>query len=458
MLKFVLIINSIALLIFNTFFGDGVSVSAKIPSSAAPGSEFPVEVTVKKGATSGFAKLQIDLPAGMTAQEVDSKGGAFAFNNNAAKYIWTALPGDEEFTIKFKVIVDAAASGTKTIQGKFSYIVNNVKQQVDIPASEISLGGAETSAAPTATATPTNTVPVTSTNTVTSTTEPTTSFNRPVEPAAAVSCMRTITPSSDGQQFDVELKLKKASIKGFAKLTENIPAGLTASQIKTSGASFTFSDQHAKFVWVSLPADEEITVAYRISVKQKPATNPVLTGEFSYLENEQTQKIQLAQDELKTGAPASPVATNTVAPTNTATVTSTPTVAVTNTVEPVSTTPANTVEPVTTNTVAPVETTPVATAKTGNVNYVVQIGAFRNGVDTKMLAAAYGISENIRTDMNEGYTKCLVGGFSEYKGARDHRENMKSKGVSDAFVAAYNSGRRITVQEALMISNQKWFR
>ncbi len=463
MLKyFVLIINSLALLIFNTFFGDGVSVNAKFPATAAPGSEFTVEVVVKKGATSGFAKLQLDLPAGMTAKEGDSKGGAFSYSNQSAKYIWTALPGDEEFTIKFTVMVDPSASGVKTVQGKFSYIVNNVKQQVDITPSEINLGGENTAATNTATSTSTNTVASTPTNTTSSTptntvastpaNTATTSFNKPLEPAAAVSCVRTITPvGSDGKQFDVDLKLKKASIKGFAKLNEIIPAGMTATVGKAGGSSFTFADQHAKFVWVSLPSDEELALSYRLTVTGNPPANPALTGEFSYLENEQTQKIQLASDPIPYSGSSEPVTT------------STPTVAPTNTVQPVTT---NTVEPVTTNTVEPVTTntatattnTVTAVAKSGNVNFVVQIGAFRNGIDPSSLASRFGISEKINTDMHEGLTKCLVGGFSDYKGARDHRETMKGKGVSDAFVAAYNSGKRITVQEALMIANQKWFR
>ncbi len=52
----------------------------------------------------------------------------------------------------------------------------------------------------------------------------------------------------------------------------------------------------------------------------------------------------------------------------------------------------------------------------------------------------------------------MVGNFNEYKEARSHRENIKQKGCSSAFVVAYNGAKRITVQEALMITSQKWFK
>jgi len=128
MLKYIiLLINSLSILFYNIFFGDGVTVTPKLPSNAKPGTEFVAEMVIKKGATSGFSKLQVDLPQGFTAKELDSKGGTFSFVNGAVKYIWTALPADEEFTVKFIIVADASCEGTKAVQGKFSYIVNNAK-------------------------------------------------------------------------------------------------------------------------------------------------------------------------------------------------------------------------------------------------------------------------------------------------------------------------------------------
>src|SRR5262249_46683080 len=129
------------------------------------------------------------------------------------------------------------------------------------------------------------------------------------------------------------------------------------------------------------------------------------------------------------------------------------------------TAPTNTVattEPVNTNTTAPTNTVattePVNTgSKNANINYVVQVGAFKNGVNVSALSARFKLS-GVRTEMQEGYTKCLVGKHGEYKQARDAREVIKGKGVADAFVAAYNAATRITVQEALMITSQKWYR
>ncbi|MDP2385206.1 MAG: hypothetical protein Q8M29_02430 [Bacteroidota bacterium] len=467
MLKYIiLLINSISILFYNIFFGDGVTITPKLPANAKPGTEFTAEMVIKKGSIGGFSKLQIDLPQGFTAKELESKGGTFSFVNGAVKYIWTALPADEEFTVKFIIVADASSEGTKTVQGKFSYILNNTKQQVDFGPVDIIMDGAGTSAVITNTSVPTNTVAATTT---TNTTTPSgdgkvpESFSPPKDPNAAVSSNRRITNIS-ATEYDVVIEIKKENIKGFAKYTDKIPAGFKATGIKTNGASFSFSDQVAKFVWVSLPSAEELQISYKLIMDTKPDANPVISGEFSYLENDQTQKIVAPETTVNLPQEETPVVTNTVTPTNTVvpetnTVTpTTNTVAATNTVVPETNTvtaTTNTVDPVATNTIVP--ETNVTKITNASLNFQVQIGAFRNNISVDRIASVYNINDNIRTDMHEGYTKFLIGSYSEYKGARDKRESVKGK-VSGAFVTVYNNGKRITVQEALMISNQKWLR
>jgi hypothetical protein len=472
MLKYtILLINSISLLIFNVFFGDDVSITPKLPSTAKPGSEFVAEFVIKKGSVGGFAKLQIDIPQGLTVKELDSKGANFSTAPGSAKYIWTALPSESEFSIKMTVAVDPNARGAKPIGGRFSYIVNNAKQQVDFGPVEVVMedNGSisavnEGSVTPTATSTPT----VAATNTQTPE-----SFSIPKDPNAAVSTTRTISALNE-KAFEVDIVIRKENIKGFAKYVDKIPEGFVASAMETSGSSFSFSDQNAKFVWVSLPATEDLKVSYKLEMQTKPTSKPMISGEFSYLENDQTQKIKANTDEVmlapdENGSPVvanteTPVTTNTETPVSTNTVSTEPV----KTIETptVATTPTVAETPVTTNTVStePVKTNtePATTfnnrSANGNVSFNVQIGAFKSSMSSDKLASLYNISDKIHTDMHEGFTKFLVGDFGDYKAARDKRENVKSKGVSGAFVTAYNSGKRITVQEALMIANQKWFR
>ena len=68
------------------------------------------------------------------------------------------------------------------------------------------------------------------------------------------------------------------------------------------------------------------------------------------------------------------------------------------------------------------------------------------------------IGSKVSMELHEGWKKYIVGKYDKYKDARDSREAIRSKGVENPFVTAYNSGKRITVQEALMVSSQQWVR
>ncbi len=453
----IILFNTVSVFFFSFFFGDSpVTVTGNFPKNAAVGTEFTADIVINKSSVTGFAKLQLEVPQGFTVKEVDSKSGNFSFTGNIAKIIWTSIPSDAQFTVKFALVADASAAGAKTISSKFSYVNGNNKEVVEMPLVEIQVGG-DVNASPIAVSEPTlaptnvsEATPVTTTEPVatSNTQNSNTSLGNPVEPASNVVCSRTITKGTSANEYNVEVKIKKPGIKGFAKFQEILPKGYTAKGDKTNGSSFSLSDGKAKFVWVSLPTDDEIILSYVLQKESAASEDAKLNGEFSYLENDQTRKVKLPEDIIS--ATGNIVAGTTTLPSN-------PVASTTPTVEP-KTTPTETTSVAATKTEPKATANPVVARKDGNISYVVQVGAFRNAIQQDVLSKKFNISETIKSEMAEGYSKFMVGNFGEYKEARNHREEIKQKGCNSAFVAAYNGPKRITVQEALMITSQKWFK
>jgi cell division septation protein DedD len=463
----IILFNSISVFLFSFFFGDSpVSVTGNFPKNVAVGTEFTAELVVKKTNVSGFAKLQLEVPQGFTVKELDSKSGNFSFSGTIAKIIWTSVPADEQFTVKFALLADASAAGLKTIASKFSYVSNNAKEVVDMTPVEIQVG--EGASAPVAAIEPapatsvatTDAQPVTTTQPVTTPpTDTPPSFSTSSEPLSNVVCSRLITQGAASGEYNVEVKVKKPGIKGFAKFQEILPAGYTAKSGKTNGSSFSVSDGKAKFVWVSLPAEDELTISYTLVKEGTGSQEAKLEGEFSYLENDQTKKVKLPLDMISaTGDIVSKATTPAAVTTQPVTANTSPVTAS----EPVTAAPTQTSAVVAeTKTSSPETTTTpntVVARKEGNVAYLVQIGAFRNAIESSVLSKKFNISETVKSEMADGYSKFMVGNYGEYKEARNHREEVRQKGCNSAFVVAYNGSKRITVQEALMITSQKWYK
>jgi hypothetical protein len=288
-------------------------------------------------------------------------------------------------------------------------------------------------------------------NTSTTTTDNTSTNKTPVTPVnnnepSSIVCVRKVPENATGD-FIVEININKGNVTGFAKLVESLPAGFTATAGELQGSSFSFTEGKVKFVWVSMPAMPEFKVSYKVSVTAGTTGNQIIDGVFSYIENDETKKYVIPTSTITTGAAAQIADTTT--PDNTKT----------NTTTPDNNNSNNTSDPNTStdNSTKSLSATNVPSPQS-NVNYKVQIAALHKAVDADKLATRFNINQKIELEMAEGFTKYLVGSHNEYKAAHDARETIKSKGVNDAFVTAYNSGKRITVQEALMVTAQKWYR
>ena len=125
-----------------------ISATVKTVSSAAPGKDFTVEITVNKAGVSGFMKYFQELPANYSATDIDSKGGNFTFADNGAKIIWISPPSTDQFVITYKITVPAGASGSISVGGKFSYVMGNERKVFDIAPQAVSIGGSSSGTAP----------------------------------------------------------------------------------------------------------------------------------------------------------------------------------------------------------------------------------------------------------------------------------------------------------------------
>ena len=424
MLKYAFIlINSLSLFLFGLFSGDGgVVITGNIPTIIKIGDEIPVEIILFKENIFGFAKYQLNLPEGFTVKPENNAGAEFSNEDGTAKWTWEELPESEEISIKFTLSASDIALGTKTISSSFQYIEYNEKKSADDPGVQVTVIKAEAPA------------PIASTETLAPTTP---SLESHAEPDGTIEVIRTISKQMANGEYQISLNIKKGITKGFARYSDDLQDGVIAKSIKTDGSSFSVSDGKLKFVWVNVPEKTDLEISYTVNFPSLPYL--ALGGEYSYLENNQSKKVKLESDSLKN---ASTVIAKNEAPINLNT--------------------SGSKKDATKKEPNSNKTTPDGTLikQDGRANYHIQIGAFTNKeVTSNTLKNKFNIEETVNSEMHEGFSKFMIGNYIDYKKARDKRESVKNgNGVKSAFVVAYNDGKRITVQEALMISNQKWYK
>jgi hypothetical protein len=90
----------------------------------------------------------------------------------------------------------------------------------------------------------------------------------------------------------------------------------------------------------------------------------------------------------------------------------------------------------------------------GGIVFKVQICATQNNSEATKVAAEFNLTEEIESEMQDGWHKYTIGNFDTYEDAKNMRE-VKGNLASVPFIAAYYNGKRISVQEALMIRSQK---
>jgi len=100
---------------------------------------------------------------------------------------------------------------------------------------------------------------------------------------------------SAGSQTEVTITINKENFSGPGrlKLDFGLADGLIPFENVNDGASFTFSNKEALYIWYSIPSNETITIKYLISADANTLGNKKITGTFSYLDENERKQISI---------------------------------------------------------------------------------------------------------------------------------------------------------------------
>ncbi len=506
-------LNIVGMLMVPLLYVGDVSITQSGSSQVAAGDEIEVTIDITKEGVAGPARLKLDLTnaQGIEIEEIETEGASFSFNETSALFIWYSIQPTDKITLKYSIIADADASGSKTITGSFSYLDEDERKKKDIQPFNFTVSGDGAIASTTteepvvdesgeetetveAVTPPENTNSEENTNTeeassssntseeednnesiasseepenttTETTTEPDPIVEEGGEENETVEAVETNTPSTNessntgtstppgdvkctrsiqkqGDNFIVSVQINKGINGGFARIKEEIPAGFKAEKIEAAGSIFKFADNSAKFLWSQIPRNvEQLTVKYRLIPTENVSGSYSIRGSFSaefLIEDDKPKKIRIATStiDVNGGIIADNGSSNSSSTDNSS-----------------SNSSSNNSGSSSDNSSS---TSISSTSSTNGIKYRVQIIAAHNTVSKRYIKKAFGYSGSVNLENHQGWVKYTTNGYSTYKDARDKRNTLNSYDFDGPFVTAYNNGDRITVQEALMISNQSW--
>ncbi|MFC2137989.1 hypothetical protein ACFLTE_07430 [Bacteroidota bacterium] len=429
-------------LFLNLIFGTDASVGLFVPDEVEAGNKFQVILTVDKGAeVQGFARFQQLLPHGLKATKSESENSEFVFKDHKVKFLWLNLPAREQLKLSYYLEVDERVMGNFNMGGTFSYISENQRTSVNVPSKIIHI----------------NPSPNVDYSVDINEFREDYLYDKPMEDLIA--CIRQ-KPYLDkvSNEYVVNLLVYKKDKEKFAKIEEMLPIGVKAYAEESTDPIFTFKNNTAKYIWMDLPENPYFVISYNLSPNEVSVDKIGIDGQFSYVEDETTQIVEIVErgdidltntdiNYLKSVVESSRELISKANRSSKAGIEKPETkdkVEKPKTKDKVETKKS--------------ELTPILDPVEG-VYYRVQLAAGHKPVDINKYFKKYKLKHKVKLEQHEGWYKYSIGAFKIYKDARDYRVYIwNSTVIDDAFVAAYNNGTRITVQEALMIANHKWYK
>lgn len=443
------------------------TATVEAPSSVQKNESFIVNVKINPNGVEDFLRYSMTLPEGWTSEKISDDGATYMMEKQVVKFLWSRVGPRAELNISYKVTPPTDVEGTFDLPCKVSHSVNNLPSHIQLTPLKIVVGNAVS---------PNN-------NYVPENTDST------ANPAAEVTVSRIIPSEQVSGEFMVDVTINKGDLGSFIKLQDTLPSGFTAKSVSNDGGDWSFENGVVRIQWYN-PAktNASLHIQYKVVVSPELSGSYPIAGHVSYVEKMENKIIAIAPASIQVKENASlakeepivkeehvvkeePIAKEQPVVKEEPVVKERPVVKE----EPIAKEqPIVKEEPVVKEQPV-VKEEPIAkeqpiakeepnnitqdplVSRTQGITFAIQIAAMQRLVPTSYYKNTFGLPV-VNAEQIEGLNKYTTGSFATYQDARNSRESVRSKGVESPFVVAYSNGKRVTVQEALMITSQKWIR
>ena len=86
-----------------------------------------------------------------------------------------------------------------------------------------------------------------------------------------------------GQEFTVTVTITKGSLTDYSRFSQDLPLGLTASNVSSPNADFSFDNQRIRIIWLKLPDSDDVVVSYKVLVNERLKGTFTLGGVFAFV-------------------------------------------------------------------------------------------------------------------------------------------------------------------------------
>lgn len=375
-----------------------LNVFRKVQKTAE--NKYDVSFVIQKSGIQGFSKIEEYVPRGALVEGKETMNASFSYMKNKIKFVWLATPEDKEMIVTYAVDLSSASDqDVFNTYGEYSYLdADNKAQKVLFDTRQANMKIPE----------------------------------KVAEPLAEEKTEETPKELNIG---GVNIKLREATEEEIAEMnasenkTEESPSKESPQQQNRSEEMAQVTQDKVEEELDETPEAESIELANEVAKSTSNGSDKKADESITEVKKEAKEEVVAVKtDEPKPAKkkelqrPEEPKELNAQAGSK--------------------------------------STNPNISAPQNGVFYKVQIAAGKNVVDAKYFEQKHQWSNPFVIENHEGWVKYTTDlSFPVYKEARDKRNEITTGFNFDGpFVTAYNAGERITVQEALMISNQKWFK